>query len=474
MSTYAAAHGSFSIPTTMSAMQLTAFHPRSLAAKDHNLLPGSFLGFILLTTALRWVGAAGPYIGTVFIFGLALYCWFRIARRYWEIPWAVLSTVGVATMPVIARHLALPYTQPILGLSFLITSSWALLRYQEKQTWGRAACVGFLYGVVVFIRPIDAIFTAPLIMVAMVVHRGHRLKMLLTGTVIALVQVPWIYAGYETFGSFLASGYTQQGIGLTNASGTGLAWWTIFTRPPSGEWNWHWIRSAIEYLLLLYPGWSMLAVAGACIYLRRKLVSWAKILKIGTVIAFLGYYVAYYGAWQLYPNDLAARIGSAASYARYWMPLYVGMVAGAVVFLRRMTISRRWVGYVCLVSLVAINTWDFWAHPSGYAATIRRDAVAADVVKSVQDATEPDSLLLAGQDEKYFVGERLTSFSIPTGDTSWSTLASIAHERPVYMLANEAFFQSVKTRAALAMANLEAQEFLQTTDGPWWKLTPRP
>src|SRR5512135_3362079 len=54
--------GEFRAPTGLSLDQLSRFHPRSLSVVGSDLLPGSFLGFILIHGLLEKFGSAAPSI----------------------------------------------------------------------------------------------------------------------------------------------------------------------------------------------------------------------------------------------------------------------------------------------------------------------------------------------------------------------------------------------------------------------------
>lgn len=461
--------GTLRVTTGLTAPQLAVFHPRSFAIQGNTLLPGSFVGFVMLQGLALKVGSAGPIIFTLLLSLVSVWAWYRIGRRYWEWPWALAAAALLCSLPVLIAHQLLPYTQPAVYVSFLLLTGWALLRYQEHQTVGRAIVVGLVYGLALFVRPVEVLFTGPIIAVVMLAHEKKWPLFLVTVAITLLGQIPWLLAAQQAFGAALASGYTTEGISVTNAS-AGLPIWKALLTPAGGAWSWNWLRTARDYLLLLYPALSAMTILALAMYFRRKFVDAKKVLKIGAVGLFIVYSLAYYGSWDLYPDAPASRIGSAASYARYWIPLYVGLVAGTIVFLRRTFPSFRPAAYTIIGLAIVANLWTWWQHPAGYRSVMAADRTAQQLLTTIISRTEPNSLVIAGHNEKLLVGTRLTSFAYPAKDQDWALVTEIVAERPVYILGIDAPMSAKALTMNAQRHELELVEIAGRASGPIWKV----
>lgn len=468
MATSWAQTGSLHVPTALSAAQLAAFHPRSFAIHDTQLWPGSFVGFVMLVGWLQRLGTAGPIILTLLISGLSIVAWYRLGRAFWEPAWALGAAALMTSLPVLIAHQVLPYTQPTLYVSFLMLAGYALLQYQQRKTATWAVIVGLLYGLALFIRPVEVLFTGPMIAVVILAHRKYR-HFLITVLTTLVVQLPWLIVAYQTFHAVLGSGYSLEGVSVSTA-GSALPLWRIVLTPAGGAWSWHWLVSVRDYLLLLYPAMSAMSAVALWLYFRRKFIEPIKIFKIGMVILLGVYYLAYYGSWNLYVDATASRIGSAASYARYWLPLYIAMTAGVIVFLRTTLARFRPLALTMIGVLVAVNFWTWWSHPSGYRAVIKDDRHLLALRQQVLTSTEPDSLVIAGQNDKLLVGYRLTSYAYPTAAGEWQLLNTMVKQRPVYILAINPPVSQPSLAEQAAKQHLTLKLKTNTADGPLWQL----
>jgi len=465
--------GSYRMPTALTSAQLQVYRPRSLSVSGSDLGPGSFLGFVQYhAIAQRVFGTHGSIILTLVIFGVALLALYRIGRRYWEPVWAMMAVLLAATMPAVAIFNTLPYHHAALFTSSIIISGWALLRFQEVQTWRRAIVFGLFYGVALSIRPVEVLFTGPIVAVVMLVHRhGWRYLLGAVGATM-LVQVPWLIAGTVVFGAPLASGYTTSGVNLvmSDAPGSGVAWYRLFL-PPGGVFSWHTWSAVWDSFVRLTPLHASLVTVAIIYYLRRKLTSWSKFAKLGVVILMLGYYLAFYGSLDLAPITIE-NVGFQISYLRYWLPFTVAMAAGIIVTLRAaFRWPIRWGVTACLV-LICLNVSTVIWHNSGLLAARDQDLRQVRIQSDVLGATQPSSLVIAYNYDKLFVGQRMTSYRGPKDIGDWIVLRSVASDRAVYLLTTPVSIRPESMTAAAADVGLTTTKVLSVSDATLWRLVP--
>lgn len=446
---------SLSVPYPLTRDEQQYFAPRSVSFANGTMQPGSFLGFILFLGILKGLAGQGGIIALqVVTFIGALYCWYRIVRRYWEPKWAMASILLFASHPVVVQFVTLPLFHAGLLLSGLCLTSLLLLRYQEAPSWKRAIWVGIALGATLFIRPSEVIWIGPAVAV-LVLARTKSLAHLaiLFGAVLGM-QVPWMVVSHQVFGSFLATGYTPGGIttGLTQSSSRWQSIVSLVT-PAGGIWNWAFLRHVWDYAIALFPVYSLATAISLAWYFRRKFVHWTKVVKIGLMIGLLMHLLAYYGTWELYGGALPSAFGAWNSYDRYWLPLFAGTVAGVIVFFRGV-VQWSFKKSVPLVTLMLlVNIWVVWMHPvAGLRARNERSLVERQLKTSVLERIPTNGILFAHGPDQIFAADMPTSFYLPSSPDSWKALAGIVQRIPVYFL----FDAKGKT---VTMWNTEAQSY---------------
>lgn len=464
-----AATNTYRVPVALSPRQLEVYRPRSLSTQGSTLTSGSFLGFVQVQAAgQRLFGDAGPIVVTLALLAGAIIALYRIGRRYWEWPWALLACGLIATMPAVAIFNTLPWHHAAIFTSLLVLTGLAVLRFQEHQTIGRAMIIGAVYGLALMIRPVDVLFTGPAVAVVMLAHHRGWLYGLIALGVALVVQLPWLIAGWHLFGGFLATGYTTTGISPTSDGQAGLAWWRIFV--PPGGWSWHFWQAGWEGIVTPVPAVSAMAILSLVAYVRRKFTSLKKVVKIGAVSIFTVYYIVYYGSLDLRPLTFTA-VGFQISYIRYWLPLMAAMAAGVMVFLRGLSGLPRRTGILLGLTVILANAVTTIWHDSGFVGQARRDASQVAIQRGVLAATEPTSMIVAYNYDKVLVGRRLTSYRGPMNDSEWQLLAEIVAERPTYMLVTPVSPPLDQLASGAAQQQLRLERLSTISDATLWRLT---
>lgn len=428
---------SLRIPTTLTAEQLRSFRPRSTAIDGTDVLPGSFTGFVLIHGYLqRFLGQTGSLFFLTLVHLAGLFAWYRIVRRYWEPRWAVLSVAHLVSHPAVWQFLTLPMYHAGLFLSLLIITGLTLVRFQESSTWKRGVIVGLMAGITLFVRPSEILWVAPAIAVIMIARPGGWKKIIATAGVIALVQLPWMMVSQSLFGSFTGSGYTPSGLGEEIAvGGQTLPRWLYLLTPLGGQWSWSFLRHTWDYLVTMFPVYSLLSFVALAAYFRRKLVGWGKWVKIGLLTLIGGYFLAYIGTWELYANVPPSSVGSLSSYARYGLPLLAACTAGVIVFSRSVVRLRfSWVAGIAAVVLVA-NVHSIFSHPSaGLRSRLAQEREHQAIRTDLLLHTSPDTLIFTGRADTIMMDERLVAYSYPSSVETWQMVKKMTAERPVEFL----------------------------------------
>lgn len=466
--TYVARTGHYRIDTGLPVNVMSYLQPRSIITQGQFLVPSSFLGLIQVgavamdifgTGAERWLTPLLALAGLVAVF--------FIFRRFWGRWWALLGVALIALHPAFFEFMTLPYLHNGAFVGALMVAAWALLRLLERPSWYMALGFGFAFGVALYFRPVEALWSAPVVAILLLARKLWR-ELLIVGLVVVAVQLPWLLANRSVYGSFLSSGYTPTGVFSDSVGGEAVIAPAkkLFT-PAGGSWSWHWLSSMWWYFVLLVPSWSALSLVALSRYFRRKYVSWSKAFKL-SAITLLGLFpFIYYGTWNLYPTTPAADVGALASYVRYWLPLYIIMAPGVLVILR--LLRHRW--FVIAVAAVMLISQVFvvWAHPvSGIHARVSADTKNAHIRKTVLQLTEPNAVLIAGHDDKYFQDQRLSTFDLPSTVDQWQALQDLVALRPVYLYVAVGAVNIDQARTAMQPYHLTmTKKFSIGRDGVW-------
>ena len=242
--TQLASTGDYHIPSPLSPAQLKLFHPRSVLIQGTHILPGSFLGLIQVGAILdRLAGPGASRMLTPLLSLACLLALYSIFRRFWSRGWSLLAVSLLAIHPVFLQFATLPYMHNGAFAAMLGISGLALLRLLELPTKWRAVIFGMAYGLALYFRPIEVLWTGPIVAIVLLA-RGQWKNLSLATLIAFLFQFPWLATNRQLYGSWFSSGYTPDGI-FSDQLGTGAVTalvWRLFV--PPGGWSWHWLSSA--------------------------------------------------------------------------------------------------------------------------------------------------------------------------------------------------------------------------------------
>lgn len=465
--------GSYRIDTGLTPVESTVFRPRSIAARGSTLLPGSFLG---LTQAGGFIaktfGQGAERLLTPLLAWLALLALYLVFRRFWSRWWALGGAALLAIHPVFFQFATLPYLHNGAFAAGLVIAGWLLMRLLERPGWSRSVLFGCGYGLALYFRPIEVIWTGPVIAIVLLTRSGGWKWLSLAVAAMLVMQTPWLLANRDLFGSWLSSGYTPEGI-FTDAAGSATILTPIqhlFT-PAGGQWSWHWLSSAWWYFVLLVPAWSALTLVSLAAYFRRKYATVGKAIKLSLISLAALFPLIYYGSWDLYPSTPASNVGSLSSYARYWVPLFIAMTPGVVAVLRGL--KQRWITGIVFITLVVSQLAVTIIHPvSGLQARFKADQEGRQRRSFMLAATPADAIIVAGHQDKYVYGDRLAVFALPTEADKWRLLSGLAGRRPVFLYVAPFQYDLTKVGQTLATYNLQLTDRTVMNRDQLWRIAP--
>lgn len=467
-----ATSGQAMVQTDLTSAELAYAHPRSMVVQGNRLLSASFLGLVQVGGwAEHWFGLEASRLVVPVLSILAVMAFYSLLRRFWSPGWSWLGTALLAANPVWVQFQTLPMFHNGAFVSMLVITGYCLRRQFERPSWRWAAAVGVAYGLALYFRPVEVFWTGPLIAIVLLTMPG-RWKWFPTVVIVtAIIQLPWLLADRSLYGSVLATGYTPESpVAINSTSSLATSLNRLLT--PPGGWSLHFLSSAWWYFFLLLPANSALAVSAMVIYFRRKFVDWHKIVKLGLVSLLVVFPLAYYGSWDLYPLLPASNVGSLSSYSRYWLPLYLAMIPGMVLILKRLVARPVLLSMVVIVLLGSQIVMIGWHPGSGLAVRWQRQDQAVALRTGVLDHTPASAVIIAGQADKYLVDQRLTGSSLPTTETQWTALRSLVTDHHVFILQSAAGRTIDQLRSLLASHHLALSSPVTVTHDQLWQVIP--
>ncbi len=465
--------GSYRIDTGLSSEEAGIVHPRSIAVRGSDLLPGSFLGLVQAGgLAVKAFGPGAERFLTPLLAWLALLALYLVFRRFWSRWWALAGVALLAIHPVFFQFATLPYLHNGAFAAVLVIAGWLLMRLLERPSWSRSVLFGLGYGFALFLRPIEALWTVPVITIVLLTRPGGWKWLAAALAAMLAVQSSWMLANRDLFGSWLSSGYTPEGI-FTDAAGASALVNPVrqLLTPVGGQWSWHWLSSTWWYLLLLVPAWSAMTLVSLAAYFKRKYTTFGKALKLSLISLVALFPLVYYGSWELYPQTPASSVGSLSSYARYWLPLFIAMTPGMVLALRRL--RQRWIVGMVIIFLAVSQLAAMIIHPvSGLQARFKADDAGQSRRQFILNSTPADAVIVAGHQDKYVYWDRLTMFALPAESASWKILANLARIRPTYIYVAPFQYDLVAVGKTLATYNLQLTNQRLMNRDQLWRITP--
>src|SRR3989344_4418923 len=433
-------------PEPLNPVVANQIHPRSFNVRaDGALVPGSFLGLILLYGTLAKIFSAKALIyftPLLSIFGVLAF--YGIIKRIFNEKVALISAVIMFFHPAWWYYSATSMVPNVPFISLLLLSIYFLLRDSEIKL-AQLLISAFLFGLAVSIRPTEIIWELALYLAVLIYLRGKlKVRQLVLFLVIAAVAVlPSLSQQQALYGGFLTSGYQQLQNDLADSCQSCQVVKSLIlpfdfhpTLVISNFWTHYLSRLWWLSLLLILGLIAFLAKEG-----RQKSEIFGYILLSLFVFGWLG---IYYGSWQ-FSDLLTVHLNTLGlSYVRYWLPLYIlalPFVASGLVWLTSF-FKERWknLGLAVFLIILFYSSADLVlrAKPDSLLPVRDRIAVYKQNASQVIDSTPSNAVIVTVRKDKLFFPERkvIHSFeALSENQQLIEILPSLIEKAPVYYYA---------------------------------------
>lgn len=455
--------------------------PRSFRSDFGFLKPVSFLGIILIygkivsLTSYKILPFLTPFFGAI---GILFF--YLLVKKIFNRNIAFISALLLTSFPVYIYYSARSMFHNILFMTFLIISLYFLVLMSKKKKntkehaglfivsgikvgeYGNlffASLAGIFMGLAVITRTSELLWIVPMLFVLWIfnIKKVGVIKLFLFISFLFLSVLPIFYWNQVLYGSPLNGGYPEMNKTISNITTVSS---DVVRATVTGEFvymnelfgmlkdnifffGFH-PRDSLKrfyyYFVVMFPWLFWSAIVGFLLFLQK----WKKIKK--KHLAFLSSYVVvslillfYYGSWKFTDNPDPRSFTIGNSYTRYWLPIYLGAMPFASIFILRFTKLLKnkiliLISRVVIISLIFFVSIQFvlLGSSEGLIITSQKQKEWKTEFDSVLNLTESNSVIITRYHDKLFFPERKVIVGLFNDDNMVSRYSVLVDYLPVY------------------------------------------
>jgi hypothetical protein len=406
-------------------------HPRSMLVINDLIVPIGFVGFPIMCGLLAKIfGNWFILLFTPLIATFAVFAWRKlILFIYKNESIADLSALFLLIHPAFWYYCSRTLMPNAGFVSLLIISLYLFICDPFKNYFNKKRVSeilsGLCVGIALTFRASEVIWIVLIITFLFVYYRkkinSKQIVLFVAG--IVMLILPFLYINNSLYGSPITTGYTVgvdqlevSNVASIDEQVTGVASLVFDFVFPFGIHEMNIIRNVWNYVFVLYPWMSLLAICGALIMLRDR--KWKVLLVI---LCFLFAWLSLvYGSWNFHDNPDALVITLGNSYVRYWIPIFVISSVLTACFIEKVTLflnkKKKWLGTavkyfaIAIMAYLSIQLVVFGS--DGFVSTIKSINSFAYKKQIVLENTPADSIIIADMADKYLFPQRQVIFSL--------------------------------------------------------------
>ncbi|MFA6017621.1 MAG: hypothetical protein WCT28_03085 [Patescibacteria group bacterium] len=347
-------------------------HPRSTVAPGTCILPSSFLGLpVFIGIVILVFGVFGSTVASIaamcvtpFLAGLGIAAWWWTVRRLTgRESMADIAAFVVLIHPAFWYYSARVMMHNVPFASFLlIAGSIAILAIDRRSVW-LASAAGAIAALAMTMRLVEAPIFIIVIAIALIFYRRSvpwKLVFFASGSVILVFG---LYAALSAmiYGSPFVTGYTLPDLRAAADSADSIVAVapSMFDRAsglllPFGFHPRAMMKNVLTYGFQLYPMLSFLAIIGAVMAWRTKLLGWR--LAVALLFITSVWMGMVYGSWSMADNIDPNAVTVGNSHVRYWLPLFVASSVFVAYAVDAFTRRSRAASMIVIVMLLCVGT----------------------------------------------------------------------------------------------------------------------
>lgn len=393
-------------------------HPRSMAVVNGYLVPGGFLGLILIYGWLaKILGIRIILVLTPLFAGLAVFCFYEIIKKIFNLQIAFWSSLLLLIHPVFWYYSSRGLYPNILFVSLLIIGFYFLIcRSKFTQNYACFILAGFFFGLALTVRLSEIIWVSGMLFLLFLIYREKIRwnQAVLFFVFVFLTFSPILIYNQIFYGSPFLTAYNlnDRQIGESNED---MGWFLSFYKYifPFGLHFKNILKNFSNYFVGMFWWLAIPFTIGVSIFVH-KLIN-GKLNKEQRIFLFFCFFVflflfAYYGSWHFYDNP-AKQISIGTSYGRYWLPIHVlslPYIAFALIkFVKWFSgVRRKILGILfCIIYFLFSFNLTFFDLSDGL-LKVREDIKKYTVIVSeINQIIEPGAIIIVDQADKIFFPE---------------------------------------------------------------------
>jgi len=433
-------------------------HPRSYKSDLGWLKPVSFLGIILIygkiTSLLTY--KVIPYLTPLFA-ALGIIFFYLLIKEVFGRRYALISALLLAGFPPYLYYSARSMFHNVLFAVLLIISFYLAVMSVKKISWPGAdsfvALAGVFSGLAVMTRASELIWLIPVWLIIWLFNlkRAGWLKPLIFLAFFLLTLAPLMQWNKILYQSYWQGGYSEMNRSIANLAAAGADLITVgAVKSDLGKIRdnfFHFGFQPLKAAKMLYYYfarmfyWLFWPAALGLILLLKKIKTWRKrhYAYLTAYFVAAAILVLYYGSWEFHDNPDPKSFTIGNSYARYWLPLYLGALPlAAVFFLKFSNLFKKKILAYGFRAAVILAVWAvslqfvLAGSDEGLIKSARQLMASRQELSRVAELTESRAVIITRYHDKLFFPERKVIVGLFDDDNMVSLYAALLKYLPVY------------------------------------------
>ncbi|MBI4281828.1 hypothetical protein HY625_03345, partial [Candidatus Uhrbacteria bacterium] len=429
--------GSFRVAEPFNVVAENIIHPRAVAITEHDLVPGSFLGMLLL---YGWIAKifglwTVPFLTSLFALGAA-FAFRSIITRIFDDRIARWSFILFLFHPALLYYTGRSLFPNVLFLSLLCIGVALLLSARTHWRWFFGSLV---IGLALTVRTAEVGWMFAVAMLLWYFYRREITwrRVALSLCAVAIAFLPIFLHNNSLYGNPFYNGYSQ----IDSDALPAVFAWHLQSRflstllsllLPFGIKPAVVLGNAYAYGIWFFWWMAVPTILGLVLYVR-VFQSKREPRAIFTVCFLLTavWLFVYYGSWEFRDTTLLGpTIGT--SYVRYWLPLFIFGIPYAAYALQSIKNDMMRRGAVAILFSLSF-TVVFLQTPESLLPLYRTAQTDRAVTQSVLQKTDAAGVILTERSDKLFFPDRHVLFNDPLDQKKIDRVVALLADRmPVY------------------------------------------
>ncbi|MBU0963459.1 glycosyltransferase family 39 protein [Patescibacteria group bacterium] len=465
--------------------------PRSMGVNGDNVVPGSFLGIILLYGLIAKIFGLKIVLYLTPLFSvISVIFFYLLIKEVFNKKVAFVSSVFLFFLPPFWYYSARGMFHNALFISLLIIGCYFIVKsIKNSNATVKAISNYFLAGLFVGLALITRtsetiwIFVVTILLFSFFRKNIKWYFPVIFFVVIMLVFSPILFLNNQLYGSPFSFSYSSQTIdssSLQTFTQSSLEKFKQLIWPFNFDFNYA-SQSFYNYILLIFPWFSIFFVIGfirlwknvinSIFFKMRGLKYQASISeaqkKYGILFTvILIWLFLYYGSYFFIEYLDPTRIILGSSYLRYWLPIFVfglpfvTIGISKVTFLFRQPLIKKIIISTCFLFFCSFSVITVLSDPLQGLYALKTN-ISQDIQKNrlIIAQTESNSIIISGYNDKVFFPSRKVIVGWPAEDTLFDkSMKVMIREHPVYFFYNPLDENSLRTKNLIHKFNYNIEE----------------